>query len=147
MKNLFTTLIVLIGLSSFAQTAKPKATISTTQAQAGTTTALTPKAKALCKTWLLSKTENFGDLHNPSDAQKGDQIMLMESGQYRMVMEGVGQGGTWTLDNSNVWLILTKNDGTVIKLKIIESTDSTLKIDYRDADDVHNILYYSLTGK
>ena len=139
MKKILTTLLLFVGLAAFAQTAQ-QANTSTNQTA---TTALSPKAKSLCKTWSLTKTENFGDQHNPTDAQKKDQIILMETGRYRMIMDGVAQGGTWTLDKSNTLLTLTKDDGTIIKLKVLESTDTTLKVDYRDADDIHNILYYT----
>jgi hypothetical protein len=137
MKIIFTSLLLLFGISVFAQTSQ-----STTVVQAQTTT-LSPKAIALCKTWNLSQTENFGDIHKPTDVQKYDLLFLQESGRYRLTMEGISEAGTWTLSKDNLWITLTTDAGAIKKFKVLESTDTTLKVDYRDADDIHNILYYS----
>ena len=146
MKHLFTSAFLLFSFAAFAQTAtKTGSSTSGTTATAQTTT-LSAKAKSLCKEWKLSKTENFGDQHDPTDQQKNDQLILMDNGRYRFVYNGEAEGGTWTLDKTNVWLTLTTDAGVVKKLKIMESTDTTLKIDYRDSDDVHNILYYSTSA-
>lgn len=139
MKTILTSALLCLGLVSFAQTQqKAPATATATQ-----TTVLTPKAKSLCKEWNLSKTENFGDQHDPSEQQKNDKLILMENGRYRLIYNGVAEGGTWTLDKANVWLTLTTDNGTVKKFKVIESTDKSLKVDYRDETDIHNILYYA----
>jgi len=146
MKKIITSILVLVGISAFAQTTTTRPTTTTTTTATGTATASTEisaKAKALCKTWMLSQTENFGDIHKPTEAQKNDQLVILESGRYRLIKDGASQGGTWTLDKTNVWLTLTADDGTVTKFKIIESTATTLKVDFRDSDDIHNILYYS----
>jgi hypothetical protein len=63
-----------------------------------------------------------------------------------LVKEGVTQSGTWTIDKANTLISLTAPDGTVMKFKVIESTATTLKIDYRDSDDIHNIIYYSASA-
>jgi hypothetical protein len=138
MKKIFTIALLFIGASAFAQTST-----STTTTSTQTAPALTPKAKALCKTWKLTTTENFGDQHQPTDKQKNDLLLLMEGGRYRLIMDGVAEGGTWTFSKDNLWITLTTESGSVKKLKVLESTESSLKVDYRDADDIHNILIYS----
>jgi hypothetical protein len=152
MKTIFTSTLLLLCFCGFAQTqTKPKTTTtatttSTTTQTATTATTLSPKGKALCKNWSLSMTENFGDQHKPNDTQKNDQLVLMDNGMYRLTKDGVAQTGTWTLDKSNVWLTLTNMDGTTMKWQILESTDNSLKVDYRDSDQIHNILYYSTSA-
>jgi len=141
MKRIIILSALFFGLAIFTQAMAQTATSTTTSASQ--TTALSAKAKSLCKEWQLSKTENFGDQHDPTDQQKGDKLILMDNGRYRLIYNGAAEGGTWTLDKSNVWITLTQDDGTVKKFKVLESTDNSLKVDYRDADDVHNILYYS----
>ncbi|HET7002219.1 MAG TPA: hypothetical protein VFI33_12945 [Puia sp.] len=141
MKNILTSALLLVGVSMFAQTAQTKTTTTTTTQT--TTTGLTAKAKALCTTWNLSQTENFGDIHQPTNEQKGDLLLLTDSGRYRLIMNGVAEGGTWTLSKDNLWITMTTDAGAIKKFKVLESTDKTLKVDYRDADDIHNILYYS----
>lgn len=144
MKTILTSALLLTAIFGFAQTPSTSTTTSKPTVTASTQTAtLSPKAKAMCKEWALSKTENFGDLRNPDDIQKNDKLILMENGRYRLIYNGVAEGGTWTIDKANVWITLTKEDGSVKKFKVLESTDSTLKVDYRDADDIHNILIYA----
>lgn len=143
MKRILTSLLLLVGISAFAQTtAKP-----TTATNASSTTGLSEKAKSLCQTWTLTQTENFGDVHKPTEAQKGDKLVLMESTRFTLVKDGAVVSGVWSLDKTNVWLTLTGDDGVVIKFKIVESTATTLKVDFRDSDDIHNILYYSAAAK
>jgi hypothetical protein len=88
-------------------------------------------------------TENFGDQHKPTEAQKNDLMLLMEDGHYRLIMDGTAEGGTWALSKDNLWITLTSSTGAIKKFKVLESTATSLKVDYRDADDIHNILMYS----
>ncbi|CAN5285645.1 hypothetical protein BH09BAC5_BH09BAC5_00240 [soil metagenome] len=138
MKKLFTLAIMFFSVSMFAQSVSIGTNTTTT-----TTTTNGTKADALCKTWNLSMTENFGDQHKPTDVQKNDIFMLMQGGRYRLIMDGAAEGGTWTLSKDNLWITLTSDAGAIKKFKVIESSDSSLKVDYRDADDIHNIIYYS----
>lgn len=135
MKKILTIALLFVGVSLFAQVST---TTTPTQSPA-----LTTKAKELCKTWSLTMTENFGDQHKPTDKQVNDMLMLMESGRYRLIMDGAAEGGTWSLSKDNLWLTVTSDAGAVKKFKVIESTATSLKIDYRDADDIHNILIYT----
>jgi hypothetical protein len=138
MKKILTLALLLAGASLFAQTST-----STTTTQQSPATALSAKAKSLCKMWTLTMTENFGDQHKPTEEQKGDLFVMFEDGKYRLLMNGVGEGGTWALSKDNLWITLTSTTGAVKKFKILESTETSLKVDYRDADEVHNILIYS----
>lgn len=146
MKTIFT-LILATGFSlAFAQT---KTTPATTT-PAPTTTATTPaqpqlsaKAKTLCKEWKLSATETWDLRQDPSTAQKGDLLNLMENGRYRLIMDGSAEGGTWTVDASNKWITLKNDIGGEKKFQVLSQTDTELKVDYRDADGTHNVLIYS----
>ena len=104
---------------------------------------LSPKAKALCATWMLTQTELFSNPLPPNETQKNDVFMLMESARYRLVYNGAPEAGTWSLDKAGLTLTLTSDQGAVKKIKIIEASSSIIKVDYQDADLVHNILYYA----
>lgn len=144
MKKILTLALIFAGASLIAQTAtQAKTSTTTTTATQTYATANGSKAKMLYKTWSLTMTENFGDQHKPTDAQKNDLLTVMEGGRYRLIKDGVAEGGTWTLSKDNLWLTLTNDTGVVKKFKIMELTDSSLKVDYRDADDIHNILMYA----
>lgn len=143
MKKILTLALLFAGVSLFGQTATQSKAKTTTTATQTTPTANGSKAKMLYKTWALTMTENFGDQHKPSDTQKNDLLNVMEGGRYRLIKDGVAEAGTWTLSKDNLWLTLTNDAGEVKKFKIMELTDSSLKVDYRDADDIHNILMYA----
>lgn len=141
MKTILSSALLLVGFSLFAQSSQTKNTTQTTPTTI--TAANNPKAKALIKTWNLTQTENFGDIHKPTEQQKGDLLMLMDGDRYRLILNGVAEGGTWSLSKDNLWITLTSDAGAIKKFKVLEQTDKTLKVDYRDADEIHNILYYS----
>lgn len=142
MKTLSTLLLSFCITAGFAQ-------VSITPAQTTPTATVTPaptlsaKGKTLCKEWKLARTESFDLVQQPSESQKGDILTLMEMGRYRLIMDGAAEGGTWTVDNANVWITLTADSGTVKKFKVLSQTDTELKVDYRDSDGTHNILIYS----
>lgn len=137
MKKILTSVLLLVGVSMFAQTA-------TTTVQTSTTT-LTPKAKAVCNTWYLSQTEVFSDIHKPNDQQKGDLVIFMENGRYRWIYNGVAEGGTWTMDKAGVYITMTNDAGSMKKFKVLETTATSIRLDYQDADLIHNILYFATT--
>ncbi len=142
MKTILTSVFLLAAGALFAQAPAAKTT-TTTVATAQQGPVLSDKAKALCKEWQLSKVELFSDARDPEAQQKNDRLILMQDGRYRLIYDGVAEGGTWTVDKANTWITLTTDAGAVKKFKILESTDTTLKIDYKDADDVHNVLVYT----
>lgn len=138
MKTLFTLLLCASMTLGFAQARQDAATGATTQ----TAPTLTAKQKTLCKEWKLTATETWDLRQNPTDAQKGDLLNLMETGRYRWIYDGVAEGGTWTVDAGNKWITLTSDAGVVKRLQVLSQTDAELKVDYRDADGTHNILIY-----
>lgn len=103
------------------------------------------KAKALYGTWTFIGSETFSMPQDPNDKQKADVLTLNADGSFRFVMDGVEHKGRFTVDAAATWITLT--DGTtneVFKLKVLEKTAKRLKVDYRDKDDVHNILIYDM---
>jgi hypothetical protein len=67
----------------------------------------------------------------------------MENGRYRLIYEGVAEGGTWTVDASGTNIKLTTDAGAVKQFKVLSNTGAELKVDYRDGAGTHNILIYS----
>jgi hypothetical protein len=103
------------------------------------------KAKALYGTWTFIGSETFSMPQDPNEKQKTDVLTLNADGSFTFVMDGVAHKGKFTIDASATWITLT--DGTtneVVKLKVLEKTAKRLKVDYRDKDDVHNILIYEM---
>lgn len=139
MKTLATLLFCICLTAGFAQVAVTPAQTSPTVAAP----TLSAKGKSLCKEWKLARTESFDLVQQPTESQKKDVLTLLEMGRYRLIMDGAAEGGTWTVDNANVWITLTSDAGTIKKYKILSQTDSELKVDYRDADGTHNVLIYS----
>lgn len=143
MKTILTSVLLLAAGALFAQAPATKTTTTTTVATTQQAPVLSDKAKALCKEWQLTKVELFGDPRDPEANQKSDRLILLKEGRYRLIYNGVAEGGTWTIDKANTWITLTTDAGAVKKFKVLESTDTTLKIDYKDADDIHNVLLYT----
>jgi hypothetical protein len=140
MKTISTLLLTLCAFVAFAQT--PATQAPTKPVPTTTAPTLSVKGKTLCKEWKLVRTESFDLVQQPGENQKGDLINLMENGRYRMIMDGTAEGGTWTVDNSNVWVTFTSDSGVIKKFKIMSQTETELKVDYRDSDGTHNILIY-----
>lgn len=139
MKTLAALLFSICLTSGFAQVALTPA--QTTPTVVSPT--LSAKGKVLCKDWKLARTESFDLLQQPTESQKRDVLILLEIGRYRLIMDGAAEGGSWTVDNANVWITLTSDAGVIKKYKILSQTDTELKVDYRDADGTHNVLIYS----
>jgi hypothetical protein len=140
MKTLFTFVLCASFTLAFAQTTKPAPAPAPTTAQSVPT--LSAKQKTLVKEWKFDRSESFDLVQKPTDAQKGDLLNLMENGRYRLILDGVAEGGTWTVDAGCKWITLTKDDGTVKKYQILSQTDKEMKVDYRDSDGTHNVLIY-----
>jgi hypothetical protein len=142
MKTLFTLVLCASLTAAFAQTTKPApapAPAPTVQ-QAPT---LTAKQKTLAKEWKFVRSESFDLSQPPTEAQKNDLVNLMDGGRYRLILDGVAEGGTWTVDASCKWITMTSDAGVVKKFQILSQTDKEMKVDYRDADGTHNVLIYS----
>lgn len=141
MKKLFTLLLCLGGLTMFAQ--QGKITTPATNGTTKTAPTLNDKGKALVKEWKLKGTETFDLAQDPTELQKNDLLNLMENGRYRLIYDGVAEGGTWTVDAAGTWIKLTTDAGAVKQFKVLSNTGTELKIDYRDGTGTHNILIYS----
>lgn len=127
-----------IGFAQARQDAAP----TTTQ----TAPTLSAKQKTLCKEWKFTGSESFDLPQPPTEAQKGDLINLMENGRYRLILDGVAEGGTWTVDAGCKWITMTSDAGVVKKYQVLSQTESVLKVDYRDSDGTHNVLLYAPAG-
>ncbi|HTL82121.1 MAG TPA: hypothetical protein VL651_10470 [Bacteroidia bacterium] len=135
MKKLITTLLVLVAVVGFAQT-------STTT----TTSTTSTKQNVLINTWSLYQTETFNEVHAPTTAQKGDLLMLSQDGNYRWIYNGVVEFGKYQINSSMTEITLSASNGTMKTLKVLQSTATSLKVDYKDSDEIHNILYYKTGG-
>lgn len=147
MRTIFTFILCASMTAAFAQSrtapapaATPTATVTPTATQAPT---LSAKQKTLCKEWKFTGSESYDLPQPPTAAQKGDLVNLMENGRYRLILDGVAEGGTWTVDAACKWITMTSDAGTVKKFQILSQTDKELKVDYRDGDGTHNVFIYA----
>ncbi|MCA6362074.1 MAG: hypothetical protein IM638_03495 [Bacteroidetes bacterium] len=137
LRSLFASTLLLAAF--FYANAEPAQT-ATKPVQA---TQPTAKAKALYGTWTFIGSETFSMPQDPNDKQKTDVLVLNADGSFRFVMDGVEHQGKFIIDAAATWITLTDaTTNEVFKLKVIEKTATRLKVDYRDKDDVHNILIY-----
>ncbi|MCU0431922.1 MAG: copper resistance protein NlpE [Bacteroidia bacterium] len=135
-------IILSSALLAFAVLVTNQATAQTATKQTAQPSA---KAKALYGTWTFIGSETFSMPQDPNDKQKGDVLTLNADGTFRFVMDGTEHKGKFTIDASATWITLTDAaTNEVFKLKVLEKTAKRLKVDYRDKDDVHNILIYEM---
>jgi len=139
MKTLFTILLCATMTGAFAQARQDAPSTTTTQ----TAPTLSAKQKTLCKEWKFVRSESFDLAQPPTDAQKNDLVNLMADGRYRLILDGVAEGGTWTVDAGCKWITMTSDAGVVKKFQVLSQTDTELKVDYRDSDGTHNVLIYA----
>ncbi|MGL5891962.1 MAG: lipocalin family protein [Bacteroidia bacterium] len=131
------TLLFSVAASTPVLAQQPQATKQPAPASA--------KVKALYGTWTFIGSETFSMPQDPNDAQKNDVLTLNADGTFKFILDGTEHTGKWTSDAAATLITLT--DGTsnqVFKLKVLEKTAKRLKVDYRDKDDVHNILIYEM---
>lgn len=141
-KQLFTFLLCASMTAAFAQASKT-APAPASGATVQTAPTLSAKQKTLVKEWKFTGSESFDLPQPPTDAQKGDLLNLMESGRYRLIIDGVAEGGTWTVDAGCKWITMTSDAGVIKKFQILSQTDKEMKVDYRDSDGTHNVLIYT----
>jgi hypothetical protein len=148
MKTLFTFILCASMTAAFAQSRTAPAPAATTPASTTATQAptLSAKQKTLCKEWKFTGSESYDLAQPPTATQKNDLVMLMESGRYRLILDGVAEGGTWTVDAACKWITMTSDAGVVKKFQILAQTDTSLKVDYRDEDGTHNVFIYAPAG-
>lgn len=141
MKTLFTFVLCASLTVAFAQTTKPAPAPSPAPTAQSAPT-LSAKQKTLVKEWKFVRSESFDLSQPPTEAQKNDLVNLMENGRYRLILDGVAEGGTWTVDAGCKWITMTSDAGVVKKFQILSQTEKEMKVDYRDADGTHNVLIY-----
>lgn len=143
MRTLFTFVLCASMTAAFAQARTapaPTTTPASTTQQAPT---LSAKQKTLCKEWKFTGSESYDLPQPPTAAQKGDVVNLMENSRYRLILDGVAEGGTWTVDAACKWITMTSDAGVVKKFQILSQSDTQLKVDYRDEDGTHNVFIYA----
>lgn len=100
------------------------------------------KSLMLQASWKFAGAEVFGQLALPEKEQQSDRLQCTQEGKYTWVYNGNATQGLWMLDKAGVWLTLTPSNGAVVKMRILELTPQKLKVDFKDADEIHYILVY-----
>lgn len=103
---------------------------------------LSPQMQKLCKVWTFTGSEAWGVVAEPTAEQKGDKIEFKSDMSYSWSYNGKMESGTWTSDKSAVWVSLKTSEGVTKRLKVVKVDAASLEIDYKDQDDVHNMLRY-----
>jgi|GEM_PF-6058185 outer membrane lipoprotein-sorting protein len=120
-------ILIVVVLSAFQQAPAP---------------VLSPQMQKLCKAWSFTGSEAWGVVAEPTAEQKSDRIEFKTDMSYSWTYNGKVESGTWTSDKSAVWVSLKTSDGVTKRLKVVKVDATSLEIDYKDQDDVHNMLRY-----
>ena len=104
--------------------------------------ALSPQMLKLCKAWFFTGSEAWGVVAEPTVEQKIDRIEFKTDMSYSWTYNGKMESGAWTSDKSAVWVSLKTADGVTKRLKVVKVDATSLEIDFKDQDDVHNMLRY-----
>lgn len=105
--------------------------------------ALSEKAKMLCKTWIFSEMEEFSKKYSPTDAQKEDQMVLMEDGAMFLTKNGENKKGSWTLSKDDKWIMFTTEEEETLKFEIKSLTQKNLTYEYQDPDLIRATYTYT----
>lgn len=101
------------------------------------------KKELMAQKWKLDKVEDFGQLYDPMDNQKGDWIEFTNDGKFTGIIEGLHVEGTWSATNAAVVKIdKTKSKLAVnwSKVKTVEKTK--LSIEYQNGDLITSTLIF-----
>ncbi len=121
MKKILPIFLILISSLAFGQTTK----------------------EILTKKWKLDKVEDFGQLYDPMDNQKGDWIEFTNDGKFTGIIEGLHAEGTWSATKT----VVIKIDKAKSKLAVNWSKVKTVEkgkvaIEYQNGDLITSTLIF-----
>lgn len=139
MKNLFFLLLIVACTSLHAQTKTKPAPGKKPKAAAASPFKDTDLAG---KEWKLKSWEQFGIVKAPDDSTKNDMLLLNADNTFKLVLNNKSKTGTWK--KSGAFIFFTQPDNAAEKLvyKILSLEKNNLKVDWREAESLHNTLEF-----
>ncbi len=96
----------------------------------------------LCHNWTISSLVVDGAEIPAPALNMSDKLTIGADNSIDMIINGVGFAGTWSVNNTGVWMTIVLSESTAMRLKIMEITDTKLKVDYVGDDNLHTILVF-----
>ena len=93
--------------------------------------------------WQLTSVIVDGTATEPGAVMVDDIIYINEDNSIQTILSGISLNGTWTIDQSNTLLSITSTDmNSFLRLRILEITDTSLKVQMVNNDGVVTILLF-----
>jgi hypothetical protein len=95
------------------------------------------------KKWTLISTEEFGVENAPEENMRKDEAFFSADGKVEIIMFGKRIEGTWMLDKTQIYVIITDKNKQKTLLKIYPSSNpENLTLEYKDPDYVKTKMVY-----
>ena len=102
-----------------------------------------PVTNPFCKTWNLTGEIVTGVEQAPEAIMAGDKLIINEDLTITVTFNGVETDGTYVLVGDNTWLSISLNDGSSLRLKVLNITETTLQVEHINAESVHRIFVFT----
>jgi len=96
----------------------------------------------LCHNWTITSVVIDGAEILAPVLNVNDKLNIGTDNSIDMIINGVGFAGTWSINNTGVWMTIILSESTAMRLKIMEITGTKLKVDYVGDDNLHTILVF-----
>lgn len=96
----------------------------------------------LCHNWTITSLVVDGAEIAAPALNINDKINISVDNSIDLILNGVGFAGTWSVNNTGVWMTIVLSESTAMRLKIMELTDTKLKVDYVGEENQHTILVF-----
>lgn len=93
--------------------------------------------------WILDAVIVDGAQVEPGAIMVGDILYINDDNTIQTILSGITLNGTWMIDQTNTLLTITSTDLTsYLRLRILEMTDTALKIQQVNEEGVITILLF-----
>jgi hypothetical protein len=96
----------------------------------------------LCHNWTISAVELYGAEVPAEGANAGDKLNINADKTIDMILNGHGYAGTYRVSEDGTWMSISLSETTAMRLKILELTDTKLKVDHIE-DNIHYVLVFT----
>lgn len=97
----------------------------------------------LCHNWTISAIEVMGAEAAVPALNANDKINIQNDKTIDLTINGNSYAGTWTVNEAGTWMTIALPGNIGMRLKLVELTDTKLKVDYVDEAAVHTILIFA----
>jgi hypothetical protein len=105
----------------------------------GTSSKLSKNDSLMCaKEWKVVSVEEWAVKSKPDEKHKDDMLIMGLDGKYNLILFGNKKEGTWTRSGQYIYFVDIPS-GEKFSYKVVSVEPKKIKVDYRDADEVHSI--------